>query len=144
LKAATYWEITLGAFNVGGTNYVPTGGQNAIVDSGTSILTGPSDVVRSIATAMGAKEVIAGEYMISCTSRKLPNFDFVINGVTYTLTPQDYLIPDGNICLLGIMGLDIPAPTGPLWILGDVFMRKYYTVFDVANTRVGFALAKHA
>ncbi|RYD65414.1 MAG: hypothetical protein EOP84_31955 [Verrucomicrobiaceae bacterium] len=141
LKAATYWEINLDGFNVAGTSYVSTG-TNAIVDSGTSILTGPSDVVASLAAQIGAKPIIEGEYMVACNYDKLPNFDFVIDGNTYTLTPQDYLIPDGNLCLLGIMGLDVPRPTGPLWILGDVFMRKYYTVFDYGNKRVGFAPAK--
>lgn len=142
LLAPTYWEITLGGFAVSGTSYASN--TKAIVDSGTSLLTGPSDVVKQVAKAIGAKSIIEGEYMVACNYDTLPNFDFTIDGKVYTLSASDYLIPDGDMCLLGMIGLDIPAPTGPLWILGDVFMRKYYTVFDYGNKRVGFALANHA
>lgn len=142
LRVATYWEITLGNVLVNGDSFMTSSETKAIVDSGTSILTGPSSEVAKIAAALGAKPFIEGEYLMAC-DYSAPSIVFNINGKDYELTPTDYLIPDGDICLLGLMALDISEPTGPLWILGDVFMRKYYTVFDTKNQRVGFALAKH-
>ncbi len=143
LLAKTYWEITLGDVQVNGKSYTASSSTKAIVDSGTSLMTGPSEQIAQLAKAVGAKPFIAGEYLVTCDTTKLPNIDFVINGLTYTLAPKDYIIPDGDVCLFGFMGLDVPAPSGPLWILGDIFMRKYYTVFDYGNARVGFAPAVH-
>lgn len=140
LVAETYWEIIMGDLSVSGESYATNA--KAIVDSGTSIMTGPADQVAKIAESVGAKPFISGEYLMAC-DYSAPDLVFTLNNVEYTLTPEDYLIPDGDICLFGMMALDIPEPTGPLWILGDVFMRKYYTVFDSKNSRVGFALANH-
>lgn len=53
---------------------------------------------------------------------------------------QDYTLNLGNdLCLSAFIGMDIPAPAGPLWIIGDAFLRKYYTVYDMGKDRVGFA-----
>jgi len=139
LKSEDYWRIALDDLKINGKSYTTT--RTAIVDSGTSLLAGPKADVEKIATLVGAKPVIHGEYSIDCNA-KAPDLVFTIAGKDYTFQMADYVIKSGSICLFAMLGMDIPAPNGPLWILGDVFMRKYYTVFDWGNKRLGFALAK--
>merc|ERR1712159_912237 len=134
-----YWSIKLDGLKIGGTSYTST--TKAIVDSGTSLLAGPKADVAKIAAKIGAKSLMGKEWTIDCNA-DAPDMTFTIAGKDYTFAKKDYVIASGSTCLFAMMGIDVPAPRGPLWILGDVFMRKYYTVFDWGNKRLGFATAK--
>lgn len=51
-------------------------------------------------------------------------------------------LQNNDSCRLGIEASYLPSSSGePLWILGDVFLKEYYSVYDMANNRVGFALS---
>eukprot|EP00696_Hemimastix_kukwesjijk_P017905 gnl/Hemi2/6690_TR2280_c0_g1_i1.p1 gnl/Hemi2/6690_TR2280_c0_g1~~gnl/Hemi2/6690_TR2280_c0_g1_i1.p1 ORF type:complete len:508 (-),score=181.92 gnl/Hemi2/6690_TR2280_c0_g1_i1:85-1497(-) len=87
------------------------------------------------------------ESIVDCSKiSSLPTLEVKIGGKVFSLSPEQYILQISaggqTECLSGFIGMDIPAPMGPLFILGDVFMGAYYTVFDYGNTRVGFATSK--
>ena len=140
LSQKSYWEVTLDGLAVGSSGNMTTA-VKAIVDSGTSLLAGPTAEVKKIAEQIGAKSVLGKEYTIDCDA-KADDIVFTLGGKDYALALKDYVIEDAGQCLFGMMGIDIPAPNGPLWILGDVFMRKYYVKFDIKGEQIGIATAK--
>lgn len=142
LDAATYWQITLDAITAGSYNKEASDKITAIVDSGTSLITGPKAEISKLASAVGATPNIMGEYTIDCaTINDLPDVVFTIDGTEYNIPGSKTVIQAQGTCLFAFMGMDIPAP-GPQWILGDVFMREYYTVFNYVDQTIGFAKAK--
>jgi len=135
-----YWELDLDDVQIGGVSV--SAAKKGIVDSGTSLMVLPSDEITNLASAVGAKVMskippFNKEYTMTCGTG--PEIDFMIGGKTYALTASDYGLVNGNTCLFAFQGMDIPAPVGPLIILGDIFMRAHYVKFDVDNARIGFA-----
>jgi len=144
LTSETYWQVAMEGMKFNGQQI--TSNVHAIVDSGTSLLAGPRDQVSKIAEAAGATLVAGKEYTIDCSKiDSLPAVEFTLGGgKTFTLEGKDYVLQVSGQCLFAFMGIDLPPKLGEMWILGDVFMRKYYTVFDYGNKRVGMAPVKAA
>merc|ERR1712224_435894 len=69
----------------------------------------------------------------------LPNLDVTLGGKPFTLSPDDYVLSVSGQCLFAFMGIDVPPPRGPLWIMGDIFMRKYYCVFNYNEKKLQIA-----
>lgn len=66
----------------------------------------------------------------------------IINGRTFPLHPSDYTIPYRSKFVLAISRGSSPSPNAPNvrdFILGDVLIKSYYTVFDMEAKRIGFA-----
>ncbi|KAK4745578.1 hypothetical protein SAY87_011890 [Trapa incisa] len=73
----------------------------------------------------------------------LPDVTFMIGNRSFPLSPHHYILrvegKHSTRCMSGFVPLDVTP--SPLWVLGDMFMGAYHTVFDFGNLRIGFAKA---
>jgi cathepsin D len=138
VKEEQYWSLGFTSMQQVGKDAIDMSKYYAVIDSGTSIIVGPNKLVNELIDGIDVKKTCKGV-------EDLPNIVFTIDGIDYTLTPDDYVlkVTDMGIteCMMGVMGSTFP-PSFNYMILGDVFMRKYYTYFDKNNNRVGFTESK--
>ncbi|KAF9182892.1 Vacuolar protease A [Haplosporangium sp. Z 767] len=136
-----YWEIDLNKIKLGDEEVELTSG--AVIDTGSSLIVLQTAMAEMINREIGAKKNYAGQYTVECsTVPNLPDFSFFFGKTEYKLKGADYILNAGGTCISGFMGMDFPDSLADLWIVGDVFLRKYYSVYDLGKDRVGFAISK--
>ncbi|KAM9268618.1 LOW QUALITY PROTEIN: pepsin B-like [Morus bassanus] len=137
-----HWKIGIEEFSIG---LSATGwcGQDChgIVDTGTFLLTIPG-FMSAFLQALGVEESEYG-YVVSCSNvPNMPTLYFAISGAQLSLPPSVYVLNNNSICTVGVESTYVSsASSQPLWILGNIFLRQYYSTFDITNNRVGFALS---
>jgi len=129
VASQTYWQISMDGIIVNGKEVTGCNNCPAIVDTGTSLIVGPPETTNPLIDAIGPVNA-------DCSNiNSLPTLFFSLKGNLFKLPPSIYVIKDEGECMLGIES----SEGLPLWILGDAFIRNYFTVFDRGQDRVGFA-----
>ncbi len=158
VQGTRYWEVKMLRITVDGRPVLGIcdgpgqDGCKVAVDSGTSGITAPSGDLGVLNRALridprctnfDSLPVLTFEMARAGTSGERPE-----DVVSLALQPVDYVQRrtaagwgglDSDICSSVALALDVPAPRGPLWVLGDAFLRVYYTVFDRGAHTVSFA-----
>lgn len=142
LRRKAYWEVDFDAITLG-ENTAELEDTGVILDTGTSLIALPSTMAELLNKEIGAKKGFTGQYTVECDARdKLPDLTFTLAGHNFTIGPYDYILEVQGSCISSFMGMDFPEPVGPLAILGDAFLRQWYSVYDQGKGSVGLAKAK--
>ncbi|XP_030078160.1 pepsin A [Microcaecilia unicolor] len=134
------WQITIDSISINGQVVACSGGCQAIVDTGTTLIDGPPADINNIESYIGGTPDSDGEFFIDCNSTSsLPEIVFQLNGIQFPLSASSYVSQYTNYCKSGFHGRSLHNTSGYTWVLGGVFLREYFAVFDRGNNQVGFA-----
>ncbi|EGR34063.1 hypothetical protein IMG5_024830 [Ichthyophthirius multifiliis] len=121
-----------------------------MIDSGTSLVTGPSQDMQILTQYLN-------DQGLQCKDiSQMPTLTFIIDKIYYHIQPEEYVITFKGIeqsvyehnknpteCINGLLPMDIQDTLlDSFWIIGDLIMSKYLTIFDMDKLRVGFGKLK--
>ncbi|KAF8732410.1 hypothetical protein AX14_004403 [Amanita brunnescens Koide BX004] len=145
----SFWLLQLSQMTVQGkTITVPTGSSAAAaIDTGTTLIGGPTSTVQAIYNAIPDSESIpnsGGMFAFPCTTNVTVTLSF--GGRAWPINPKDMIIgnaPNSNKCVGGIFDLSAgsnitPGGGNPEFVIGDTFLKNVYAVFRSSPPSVGF------
>ncbi|KAI7887782.1 aspartic peptidase domain-containing protein [Mucor mucedo] len=142
-----YWQVDLTNVMVDG-NPILNKTLPAIVDTGTTLIIVPAYIAKEIhAKIPGAEYSPMYGWRIPCSFGEQTTEETIV----FQLGQEEFPIPlrdfvraktspssgDVQMCYSGIAQANTP-----LIILGDTFLRSFYSVFDFGNARIGLARSK--
>lgn len=110
--------------------------KTATIDTGTTYILLPPDDAKTLFAAIPGSSFSGGNWVIPCDSSAKLELSFA--GVKYSIEPEDYIGTQhqGSGCVSTIISQDSSGPD--VWLVGDVFLKNVYSVFDFDNAQIGF------
>lgn len=151
-----------------GNEAISTETSSGIMDTGTSLIYGPPEIVMKMANSLGGMYYAQLQlYMVDCET-EVPDLEFTVGGKAIVVPGNDLILSDdsGQYCFFTISSMNfgsqessgelanevveqitnlagsssLPVPEGlDTWLLGDSLLRKVYTVWDFDEQKFGFA-----
>ncbi|KAG6828378.1 hypothetical protein H0H92_008177 [Tricholoma furcatifolium] len=139
-----YYQVALEDFTVNGSPL--SGGYDAIIDTGTTLIYGGSDIVAQFYAAIpGAKDasetVGYGFYSYPCNVEVHASLTF--DGRPFAISPANFnlgQVAEGSSDCVG--GVAVNNEFVNTWLVGDLFLRGVYSAFEFEQGQVGFAELK--
>jgi cathepsin D len=143
--ASEYWEIPMASMSMQGSNINMGGAVAAAIDTGTTLIGGPSDVVAAIYAAIPGSKRMTGSYSNYYEYPCSTNVDYKITFGTNTITMRDAdfnlgkYSSDSSLCTGAVFVQDLPANSPIQWIVGDTALKNVYSVYRYQPAAIGFA-----
>ncbi|CAG9319917.1 unnamed protein product [Blepharisma stoltei] len=136
-----FWTVRLTSVSVGNDEISIRTSVLAIVDTGTSLIIAPGGEITQINRLISLNkycEEYEGYTVCDCGDKhnidEYPDLILGIGEIYLSISPRTYFKKFGSFC----KSLLVSNGNKNFWVLGDVFLRNYYTIFDMDNERIGF------
>lgn len=138
-----FWVLPMKTITVQGSSVsVPDTETDAAIDTGTTLIAGPSDVVTNVyAQIPGSAPVADAEGYFSYPCATEVNIALSFGGSSWSVSPTDFITRQLNreLCVGALFAIDLNGTTTPDFIVGDTFLKNVYSAFRFNPPSVGFA-----
>ena len=135
IPQTTQWKISLDVVEFDTISFIEP--SNAIIDPGMRYIYGPKIMVGKILNALRLNNQCGNEdglvYCLCSSVYDNPTLSFTIDGHKYSIESQFYQRLTNGQCFTYI----IPIKEN-YWIFGQIFLRKYYSIWNYESGQIGF------